>query len=320
MPKNPTKKPKVLKRKNIKRRTGAKSQAKQISALSTQVAKITKQQFESVMLGWIRPKSTIDTTVGGIGAYICPIPITPQNPYVQDTVTEGGQIKWSDNRGMSASNYFTKSPCFGSSEAARNSSEWIHTGSTLKWRLETTEPTFSTYSMFLIQAKSRQADQLISDRGLKNSTGGGFPGSASQLREGVDYLTHPQLFGTMLNKKYWKVLHTRQINFSVPGVTDFKNANVDLQGGANTRNNTVIKEGTFKIPAGGSIKCFNVMPYKDLSSPALGRKPANASQLGYLDGDNSKTCYLVIVNNGVAVDGEFASLSLMALDNYKAVV
>lgn len=319
MPKNPTKKPKVLRRKNIKKRTGARSQAKQISALSTAVSKLNKTCYEHVMLGWIRPKATIDTTIGGIGAYVCPIPITPNNPYSQQSSVSPDQLKWSDNRGISAANYFTKSPIFGSSEAARNSPEWIHTGSTIKWRLETTEPSFSTYSMFLIQAKSRQSDQLISDRQLKNSTSSGYAGSAAQIREGVDYTTHPQLFGTMLNKKYWKVLHTRQVNFSVPGVNNLE-GNADLAGGANTRNNTVIKEGTFRVPAGGSIKCFNVMPYENSSSPALGRKPANASQLGFLDEDNSKTCYLVIVNNGVAAEGEFCSLSMMTLDNYKAVV
>lgn len=319
MPKNPAKKPRVLKRKNIKRKTGAKSQAKQISALSTAVSKITKRQYESVMLGWIRPKATIDTTVGGIGAYILPVPITPNNPYSQTSGVSSDQLKWSDNRGISSANYFTKSGVFGCSESARNSPEWIHTGSTMKWRLETTEPTFSTYSLFLIQARSRQADQLISDRALKNSTTSSYAGSGGTLREGVDYITHPQLMGTMINKKYWKILHTRQINFSVPGATNLE-ANLDLGGGANTRNNTVIKEGTFKIPAGGSIKCFNVMPYVSESSPALGRKPANACQLGYLDEDTSKTCYLVCVNNGVSAEGEFCSLSTMTLDHYKAVV
>lgn len=319
MPKNPTRKPRVLKRKNIKRRTGAKSQAKQISALSTQVAKITKQQYESVMLGWIRPRATIDTVVGGIGAYICPIPVTPNNPYSQVSSVSPDQLKWSDNRGISSANYFTKSGIFGSSAAARNSPEWIHVGSTIKWRMETTEQDFSTYSLYLIQAKSRQSDQLISDRALKNSTSSGYAGSGGQLREGVDYSTSPVLFGTMINKKYWKVLHQRQLNFSVPGVTGFE-GNMDLAGGANTRNNTVIKEGTFKVPAAGSIKCFNVMPYESESSPALGRKPANASQLGFLDEDNSKTCYLVCVNNGSSAEGKMTYLTMHTVDHYKAVV
>lgn len=320
MPRNPTKKPKVLKAKNIKKRTGAKSQAKQIAALSTAVSKINKQQYESVMLAWQRPTAIIDTTLGGTNAYICPIPITPNNPFSQQTPEVTTPLRWSDNRVASGAAYFTKSMVFGASSAARSSPEWIHTGSTVKWRLQTNEPTFSTYSLYLIQAKTKQADQLISDRQFKNSTTlGVYPGSAAALNEGNDYISHIDQFGCMINKKYWKVLGQRQINFSAPGVTNLE-ANADLAGGANTRNNLVIKEGTFKVPAGGSIKCFNTMPFENPSSPALGRKPANAATMGFIDEDNSKTCYLVCVNNGVSADAESAKLSMLTLDHYKAVV
>ena len=41
-------KPRVLKRKNIKRRTGARAQSKQIVALSKQVSSLTKSQYETV--------------------------------------------------------------------------------------------------------------------------------------------------------------------------------------------------------------------------------------------------------------------------------
>ncbi|AXQ65311.1 MAG: hypothetical protein [Circular genetic element sp.] len=317
---NPTKKPKVLKRKNIKRRTGAKSQAKQISALSTAVSKLNKRQYESVMLAWQRPNAIIEQTLGGVNAYVLPCPITPNNPFSQTTPEATEPLRWADNRVASNAAYFTKSMVFGCSSAARSSPEWIHTGSTLKWRLSTNEPTFSTYSLYLIQAKSRQADQLISDRQLKNMTTLGiYPGSGGVLNSGSDYITHQSQFGCMINKKYWKVLGQRQINFSVPGVTNLE-ANLDLAGGADTRNNTVIKEGTFKIPGGGSIKCFNSMPFTNTASPALGRKPANAATLGFIDEDNSKTCYLVCINDGVAADSESAKLSTLCLDHYKAVV
>lgn len=322
MPRNPTKKPKVLKRKNIKRRTGAKSQAKQIAALSTAVSKINKTQYESCMLAWQRPTALIDTTLGGVNAYILPCPITPNNPFSQET--GGGQtepLRWTDNRVASGAAYFTKSMVFGASSAARSSGEWIHTGSTLKWRLQTNEPTFSTYSIYLVQAKSKQADQLISDRQFKNSTTlGVYPGSAAQLNVGNDYITHQDQMGCMLNKKFWKILGQRNnINFSVPGVNNLE-ANADLAGGASGNNNLVIREGTFKIPAGGSIKCFNTMPYESASSPALGRKPANAATMGFLDEDNSRTAYLVIIGNGVSADSESAKLSTLCVDNYKVVV
>lgn len=314
---------KVLRRKNIKRRTGARAQSKQIAALSSQVSKLTHRQFEPVMLGWQRPTANIDLVAGGTNAYVLPIPITPNNPTSQINGVMSGTdapLRWSDNRGMSSANYFTKSPMFGISASARSSPEWIHTGSTLKYRLQTNEPSFSTYSVFLVQARSRQADQLISDRRLKNQTTGSYPGSASTFNEGSDFITHQDVMGTMFNKKYWKVLYHRDINFSVPGVTAVKTTNVDLKGGADTRDNTVLKEGSCRIPAGGSIKCFNTMPYKNPSSPALGREAPNAIQLGYLDEDTSKTCYFVIVNNGVSADMESCSLSTLVLDRYKAVV
>ena len=313
--------PRALKKKNIKRRTGARSQPKQIAALSNAVQKLNATQFEPVMLGWQRANATIDLVAGGTNAYVLPIPITPNNPTAQLTAVNTTEpLRWSDNRGMSQANYFTKSPIFGISASARSSPEWIHMGSTLKYRLQTNEPTFSTYSVFLVQARSRQADQLISDRRLKGSTATSYPGSASQLNEGSDYITHQDVMGTMFNKKYWKVLYHRDINFSVPGVEQVKTSNNDLQGGADTRNNTVLKEGQCKIPAGGSIKCFNTMPYKEASSPALGREAPNAIQLGYLDEDTSKTCYLVIVNNGVSADAQVCKLSTLVLDHYRAVV
>lgn len=314
-------KPKVIKRKNIRRKTGATSQAKQIAALSTELSKLNKVQYEHVMLVWQRPKANIDGVVGGTGAYILPVPITPNNPYAQqDALNLNAQLKWSDNRLMSQAQYFQKMPVFGSSQAARNSSHWIHTGSTLKWRLQTNEPSFATYSVYLIQAKARQADQLISDRQLKNSATASWPGSAGSLDEQVDFATHTNVFGTQFNMKYWKILGKRTCNFSVPGVTSVKTDNADLQGGADTRDNTVVKEGTFKVPAGGSIKCFNKMPLVDESSPALGRHPALASTVGYLDEDTSKTAYLVIINNGASVDGEITELSTMTIDHYKVVV
>lgn len=317
----PFRKPRVLRKKNIRRKRGARAQSKQIMALSRQVRRITRTQFETVMTGWIRPKATIDLAAGGTNCYICPLPTTPGNPTSQMTgFGTTDPLKWSDNRGISSANYFTKSILFGVSSAARASPEWFHTGTTLKYRMQTNEPSFSTYSMFVIQARPKQADQLSDDRGLKASSGSGFTGSGAQLQPGTDYVTHPEIMGTMINRKYWKVLYQRVINFSVPNVTDFKAVNVDLQGGADTRNNTVLKEGTFRIPAAGSIKNFNNLPFNNPSSPALGRDPPNASQLGYQDEDNAKPAYLVIVNNGVSTDGEITELSLQAVDRYKAVV
>ena len=47
-------KPRVLKRKNIKRRTGAKAQSKQIAAVTKQVTALTKTQYETVQTTYER--------------------------------------------------------------------------------------------------------------------------------------------------------------------------------------------------------------------------------------------------------------------------
>ena len=82
----PLKKSRVLKKKNIRRKRGARAQSKQIMALSRQVRSITKRQFESVMTAWIRPKATIDLANPAASyVYVCPIPTTPNNPTSQTT-------------------------------------------------------------------------------------------------------------------------------------------------------------------------------------------------------------------------------------------
>lgn len=108
------------------------------------------------------------------------------------------------------------------------------------------------------------------------------------------------------------------MNFSHPGasaaVTNANPANTD------PRNNAIIATGTIKLSAGGTLKCFNNQTGAVAGQPDQGFKPANASQIGYVDEQNEKTQYLVIVNNGVSADLETVNLSLLCKDFYKAVV
>ena len=66
-------KPRVLKRKNVKRKTGAKAQSKQIIALSKQIGSLTKSNYETVQTVWSRNNLSVDRTIGGVNAYVCPI-------------------------------------------------------------------------------------------------------------------------------------------------------------------------------------------------------------------------------------------------------
>lgn len=307
-------KPAILKKKRIQRSTGARAQSKQISALSKQVSSLTKSNYQTVQTIWNRNNLSVDSLVSGTYAYICPIPVSMGNCYQQKTVQTSQQIRWSDNLGIAAQPQYFKQPLFGSSEAARLSPEVTHMGGTLKWRLQSEEPSFSTYSIFLVRAKSRQADQLISDRALKTGT---TPGKGGILSPGEDYITHPDVMGTQFNTKYWNVLYKREVNFSHPGGSAFS-PNVNPSN-TNTKNNSVIATGSIRIPKGGVIRNFNQSQASTAGDPTL-LDPLSASQIGFIDEDNSKTCYLIVVNNGIAADLETVNLSLLVKDTYKATV
>lgn len=312
-------KPRTLKRKNIKRRTGAKAQSKQILALSKQLGTLTKSQYEPIQTIWNRNDLSVDSLATGTTAYICPLPKSMCNVYGQTTLQTQGdpdqRLPFSDNLGIAAQSEYKKGSIFGASESSRVSNEIHHMGGVLKWRMISQEPSFSTYSMFVISPKKKQADQLITDRGLKAGT---VPGRNASLTEGMDYITHPDLMGTVFNRKMWNVHYSRQINFSHPGgsglATNVNPSNTD------PRNNSVIAEGSIKLKAGGVIKCFNNQALDVAGANDRGFKPTNASQIGFIDEQNEKTQYLVIVNNGVSADLETVNLSLLCKDYYKAVV
>lgn len=312
-------KPKVLKKKNVMRRTGARAQSKQIVALTKQVSSLTKSQYETVQTVWNRENLSIDTITGGIGAYICPIPKSMGNCFNQSTIETSGlsdrRLKWADNLVIAAQPFYQKTAIFGSSEAARESPESNHMGGVLKWRLTNGEPSFSTYSVYLLSPKSRQADQLITDRRLKGTTGGHNPGSGAVLNEFQDFVTHPDVMGTQICKKYWNIDYHREVNFGHPGSSSLQTT--AQANNTNPLNNALIATGSIRLKPGGVLKCFNK---QENNSVRNGRLPVNASQIGYVDEKNEKLQYLVIVNNGAAVDTQTVSLSLLVRDYYKMVV
>ena len=68
----------------------------------------------------------------------------------------------------------------------------------------------------MLSLQSRQADQLITDRGLKS---GATPGLGASLTEGLDYISHPDCHMTEFNRKMWNVHYSRRVNFGHPGST-----------------------------------------------------------------------------------------------------
>lgn len=314
------KKPRVLKRKNIKRRTGAKAQASQIVALSKQVSSLTKTNYERVRTVWTRNNLSVDELLpGDINAYVCPLPKTMCNCYEQPTIANQAlaekRIGFSDNLAIAAQPIYYKTPIFNASAAAQKSPEATHTGGVLHWRLESSEESaFSTYSVFVVSPKKKQADQLITDRSLKGFGSSGAGGKAGKMFRNTDYVTHPNVFGTEFCRKYWNIDYHREVNFSHPGGTNIA-GNVNP---ANTdpKNNSIIATGRVKLKPGGQIRCFN------LQNPtgAANTQTISASQLGLQDERNENMQFLVIVNNGVGADLETVNLSLLVKDDYQMVV
>jgi hypothetical protein len=111
MPKKIRRKSKVLRKRNVKRRTGAKAQSRQIMALSSSVSSITRNQFGKVHTTWQRNMLSIETTTGGVNAYICPIPYAPGNPV--GASLPGPQVVWTDNLSLASPATFSKKAVFG---------------------------------------------------------------------------------------------------------------------------------------------------------------------------------------------------------------
>lgn len=318
MPARPTRKPKVLRRKNIRRRTGGKAQSKQIMALSRQVSSLTKRSFNTCTTKWIRENATVETIAGGGYAYICPIPYVPCNP--TGAATGNTPTTWTDNLSLPPQTTFSKKIIFGISNEAQTSNEIYHTGGKIKYQFLNSEPSLTKLGLFLIRPKKKLADQLVKDRLLKvGSVLNPTLGFAGYLNQGLDYEVHngdggnvKTMFGSQINPKYWDVLYKREITMGHPNATN-TGQNVNP---ANTRpaNNALIASGTIRLPAGGMIKNSSV------SSQSGPTPAATGWEVGYGDQTNENSCYLVCINNGASIEGETISLGFMVTDYYKAAV
>jgi len=324
-----TGKPKVLRRKNVKRRTSAKSQSRQIMALSRQVSSITRRQFEKCHTTWQRGLAPIDRPATDQGtAYVCPIPYVP---CTADGAASGvPQRFWTDNLNP-FSNPFGKKVVFGLPENAAGSNEVYHTGGNIKYQILTNEPSLTKYTLFLIRPKKVHADQLVKDRKMKTIASGGIvAGGECFLTPDLDYIVHtpgalPGLtqsyFGAQMNRKYWDVLYTREIVLGQPGglgggTTDFPAATrTSNTTGGGSPTSVSMASGSIKIPAGGLIKLSAVEPQEGGTNASQ----ATSWEVNYDDQTNEAGCYLVCINNGITTDGESANMSLLVHDYYKAV-
>jgi len=336
----PYKKSKVLTKKKIKRNTGAKSQAKQISALSSQLSKITSLNFARVRTVWQKANSTINQASTDLiqTPYICPIPYAPC--LVDGTPTQNLASKWQDNRFNALfPDGFGKRLIFGTPDAARNSNIGYHTGGVLKYQMILTGNftnvqvhRFQKVGLFLIKPKRAMADQLAKDRKLMTPRPisipplTAYPGGESFLEPDKDFVVHSgnagdadntTYFGSEINTKYWTVVHKREVAFSHPGATGVSsNANAN---NASPANNALTASGSIKLPAGGVLK--NASPTSDPNT--FDDYVPSALRMNTQDQANENSLYLVAIFNepqDQAQTRNGISLGLLVQDNYKIVV
>lgn len=310
MPHTRPRRPRRRKRKS----TGARAQGRQIESLNTRLATLTKQNFARVRTSWMRNNLTIDPIILAGSPYICPIPYSPCDPLG----TGGTANTWIDNLGpvsVQQSSY-AKRFVFGHPQSALNSNCVYHTGGLLKYQFISTEPTFSKIGLYLIRPRKDMADQLSIDRKLKSNNG-----ADAFLTRDLDFTSHTgagtltvnqTYFGSEINKKYWDVLHHRELSFGHPSATGFAN-NVSANN-ANPANNAIVKSGTIRLPAGGFLKNSSVLP-QTVQNPA-----ASAFEMQFLDQANEKSVSLVLIHNGVAADNQTIYGGWIVNDYYKAVV
>lgn len=311
---------KVLRRRNIKRKTGSKSQSKQILALTRQVKSLTKTTRTRFHMAWQKNTGAMDGPLGLAYMYVCPINYMPSDPYQVGSTNVFHT--WADNAKIPGPTTFSKNVLFQQPDYVSNCKTIYHTGSTIKYQITTTEPSYTKLNIALIRPKKKYADQLTTDRGLLSGAPG-TPGSQAILSEGVDFTAHngasdissaptDTVFGLLWNKQYWDVLYNREVGFTHPGAQNIaSNANP-----ANTdpKNNSLIHTGFIRVPAGGII---NNVSFQQ-SNPDVRTGTVNAIETGILDSRYEDMCYLTVYQNGSSVDGETTQLAFRVLDSYVA--
>lgn len=317
MPKDPTKKPRTLRRKNIKRRTGARAQSKQIMALSKQVSTLTKVNYARIRTVWQRNNLPVGSPGAIVTPYVCPIPYAPCDPLGTSPVPAAQ--RFADNRQIASQQFFTKRLVFGYPEAAANSNTIMHTGGKLRYTVYTTEPSYTKMTICLVRAKKKQADQLITDRELKGVAAASAAGSTGRLYDDIDYTVHngaggnfDTYYGAEINRKYWDVLYKREIALTHPGASNIT-PNQATPANTNPKNNALVATGSIRLPAAGQIKSVGQLTLQ-------GQSPSNALEQQYVDQRNEDSVYLVAISNDLQIDGENISMGMVVTDYYKAVV
>jgi len=273
-------KPRALKGRNIARKTGAKAQSKQITALSRQVNTLTKRQFAKVHTTWQRNMLTIDNTLGGLQCYVCPVPYVPGNPV--GASQPGGQVTWTDNLSLAAQSFFSKKAVFGVAREAAIKDRAFKQGTALN-------PTLGK-AAFL----TPDLDYVVHTENATNT-----------------------VFGAQVNRKYWDVLYSKEITFGRnPAGSPQAEQVFNYNAPGSAALTPLTDRGTIPLPAGGMIKNVSFASQTGGGNASQ----ATSWEVGYGDQENETGCYLICVNNGATIDGADTKLGFIVHDYYKACV
>ena len=306
--------------KNIKRRTGARAQSKQIASLSRKVNVLTRSNFETFSTQWTRLNLPIETATGPGTPYVCPIVQNPCAPFAQSLAT-ADVAQWRDSLAIAAQPRFEKNQCFTASKAAQESPCLYHKGTTIKWQMFCNEPRTTKVAIMVVSPKKGVATQIIADNQLNIGPVPFGPRDGNvNFALGTDYVLHPgtgsslapdTTFGVLVNLKRWDVHYKTERTFGVPllGADGESIVQTTIPDGANNSNTAC---GTIKLPGIGKI----VSVSKADTGDALSR----ACQLGIVDQKAHSMKYLVCITNGVVSDSESVTLGMNVLDTYKATV
>lgn len=302
------------------KRKGKTSQAKQILALSNQVKKLAKVSSTRFSLSWQKQNQTINVVQPSDDdyAYVLPIPTNCCDPF--NTLSTNVDRRWADNRyGANAVKYL-KEPIFQIAESVKTAKKIKHTGSKLRWQLTSSEPSIQRVTVALLRPKKSFADQLTTDRKLIT---GANPGSDAILENNVDYVVHngqsdatgtmsETIFAPVFDKTKWDVLYQREVGFGHPGAANIaQNASAT---NSTPLNNALIATGTIYVPAAKNI-IRNVSVRVD---GTVNVNPPSALEACILDQSNEDRCYLVVIQNGSRIDGEYLSLATVCQDYFTA--
>jgi len=303
--------------KNIRRRTGARAQSKQIATLSRKVSMLTKSQFETFHTNWERINLPIETAASPGTPYVCPIPFNAMAPFLGSNGTSEVS-QWRDSLAIASQAFFVKTTCFNVSQAAQNTPCLYHKGCVIKYQMACNEPNTTKVWLGVVRPKKATAQQLIADNNLNSGPVPYGPRDGNvAFVQGVDFVVNKgsgvsgapdTYFGTMVNLKRWDVLYSREHTFGLPYGQGLPQPVVVTNGA----NNTCLATGTIKLNGIGKITSVSQGGAQSVLS--------NACQLGLVDQEAHTQCYLVAITNGVVTDSETVTLGMNVLDTYKAVV